>query len=280
MPPHLKGENSLRETLSLEEIVYFVKIAVDWGVNKVKITGGEPLLRPNILELVKKLSQIRGIHELSMTTNGVLLSKYAKELKRNGLKRVNISLDTLKREKFVKITRRAYFEEVIKGIKAAKQAHLEPVKINVVVLKGVNDDEINDFAKLTLEEPLSVRFIEHLPSLNNHFYFPNKKVKKKIERRFGELEENKIKNGRGEIKFISARSEPFCSSCDRIRLTAQGTLRACLLSNFELPLREIIQKRNSQRLKERLDRATNYKLWRRQKVNFTPQLHQMFRIGG
>ncbi len=247
--PHL----SRSEILSYEEIQHIVQAAVSMGINKVRLTGGEPLLRPNLGELVRMLSQIEGIDDISLTSNGTLLSEYAVELKEAGLKRVNVSLDTLKKDRFKSITGRDKLGEVLSGIEAARGAGLQPVKINMVVLRGINDDEVIDFAQMSTSQGWHVRFIEFMP-----FGTPKAEALEMVSAReiqeriqsLGKLEPYTGKTGngpakyyrlpgaRGTIGFITPMTEHFCHSCNRLRLTSDGQLRPCLLDDDEVNLKE------------------------------------------
>jgi len=223
------------------------------GINKVRLTGGEPLLRPNLSKLVWMLSQIEDIDDISLTSNGTLLSKYAVELKEAGLKRVNVSLDTLREDRFKRITGRDKLGEVLSGIKAARGAGLQPVKINMVVLRGINDDEIIDLARMSTSQGWHVRFIEFMP-----FGTPKaealetisaQEIQERIQS-LGTLEPYTGKTGdgparyyrlpgaRGTIGFITPMTEHFCHSCNRLRLTSDGQLRPCLLDDDEVNLKE------------------------------------------
>jgi cyclic pyranopterin phosphate synthase len=261
------------EILDFEDIDYFVKLSIGWGINKVRITGGEPLVRKDIVTLIEMLSKINGIEELSMTTNGLLLSGYAKELKKAGLRRVNISLDTLRNDRFREITGFSGLENVLEGIKTAQEEALNPVKINVVVIKGINDDEVAEFAELTMNEPVIVRFIEHMPMINNYEYVSNNTIKQVIEERFGKLEPTgrflesnngpaeqfRIKSSCGAVGFISAFSTPFCSKCNRLRLTSTGILKPCLASNSEVDIKEALKERKDEDIKNLFELAVRNK---------------------
>jgi len=247
--PHLPRS----EILSYEEIGRVVRVAASMGINKVRLTGGEPLLRPNLSKLVWMLSQIEDIDDISLTSNGTLLSKYAVELKEAGLKRVNVSLDTLREDRFKRITGRDKLGEVLSGIKAAHGAGLHPVKINMVVLRGINDDEIIDLARMSTSQGWHVRFIEFMP-----FGTPKaealetisaQEIQERIQS-LGKLEPYTGKTGngparyyrlpgaRGTIGFITPVTEHFCHSCNRLRLTSDGQLRPCLLDDDEVNLKE------------------------------------------
>ncbi len=249
--PWVPHENVLR----YEEIVRVVRVGAEMGITKVRLTGGEPLVRAGIASLVAMIAAIPGVDDLAMTTNGILLAQYAEELAKAGLHRVNVSLDTLRPERFRAITRLGSLEDVERGLVAARAAGLEPVKVNTVLMRGVNDDEIVDFARRTLREPFHVRFIEEMPvgAATEMRFLPVGEARERIEAAFGPLEaaHHRIGNGpasyyripgaEGTIGFISAVSEHFCHQCNRLRLTADGRLRPCLLSDAEIPLREAMR---------------------------------------
>jgi cyclic pyranopterin phosphate synthase len=249
MPPEGVPQMSHDEILTYEEIRTVVQAAAQLGINKVRLTGGEPLVRADLPELIKMLSQIEGIQELSLTTNGTLLKKYARELKQAGLSRVNVSLDTLKPDKFRYITRLGTLKGVLEGIEAAREAGFEPVKINIVVMRGINDDEILDFAKMTYEDGWHVRFIELMPFKGVAEFVPSIELRQHISL-IGKLEPctpvggngpamyYRLAGARGTIGFISPLTETaFCSRCNRMRLTSDGKLRPCLLGEDEIDLR-------------------------------------------
>jgi len=254
MPPEGVPWRSHEEVLRYEEIETVVRAAAELGISKVRLTGGEPLVRKGLVDLVAMLARIPGIDDLTMTSNGTLLASYAEELKAAGLKRVNISLDTLKPERFRRITRLGELSDTLEGIAAAKEAGLVPVKINVVVIRGLNDDEVVDFARLTSAPDWHVRFIEVMPLGDNanwaeNGYVPMDRVRERIERELGELKPARLGAGggparyyrlpgaQGTIGFITPISEHFCYQCNRLRLTADGKLRPCLLSDYEIDLR-------------------------------------------
>jgi cyclic pyranopterin phosphate synthase len=249
MPPEGVPQMPHGEILSYEEIQTVVKAAAELGVDKIRLTGGEPLVRADLPKLIKMLSQIEGIRELSLTTNGTLLEKYALELKQAGLSRVNVSLDTLKTDRFQYITRLGGLKDVLDGISAAKKAGFDPVKINAVVMQGINDDEILDFARMTCEEGCHVRFIELMPFKGMAEFVPSVEVRQRISL-LGKLEPcpsitgngparyYRLAGAKGTIGFISPLTElPFCSRCNRIRLTPDGRLRPCLLGEDEIDLK-------------------------------------------
>jgi cyclic pyranopterin phosphate synthase len=240
------------DILSYEEIYTVVKAAAEMGINKVRLTGGEPLVRAGLPDLVALIAGIDTIDDISLTTNGILLAQYAAELKEAGLQRVNISLDTLKPERFRQITRCGKLENTFEGIAAAYQTGLTPVKINMVVMAGVNDDEILDFARKSVSDGWNVRFIELMPSSANEPVSSKlvsvSEMKKRLEA-LGKLEPFRIEVGNGparyfrlpgasgSIGFISPVTEHFCFQCNRLRLTADGKLRPCLLSEDEIDLK-------------------------------------------
>jgi len=249
MPPEGVPQMSHSEILSYEEIRTIVQAAAELGINKIRLTGGEPLVRAELPKLVHMLSQVEGIEELSLTTNGTLLKKYALELKQAGLYRINMSLDTLKADKFRYITRLGRFKDVLEGIEAAKKAGFDPVKINTVVMRGVNDDEILDFARMTCEEGWHVRFIELMPFKGVVAFVSCTELQQHISL-LGKLEPSvpitgngpaiyyRLAGAKGTIGFISPLTEPsFCSRCNRMRLTPDGRLRPCLLGEDEIDLK-------------------------------------------
>ncbi len=249
MPPEGVPQMSHSEILSYEEIRIIVQAAAELGINKIRLTGGEPLVRADLPKLIKMLSRIEGIQELSLTTNGTLLKNYALELRQAGLSRINLSLDTLKPDRFRYITRLGRLKDVLEGISAAKKAGFDPVKINAVVMQGINDDEILDFARMTCEEGCHVRFIELMPFKGMAEFVPSVEVRRRISL-LGKLEPcpsitgngparyYRLAGAKGTIGFISPLTElPFCSRCNRIRLTPDGRLRPCLLGEDEIDLK-------------------------------------------
>ena len=237
------------EILSYEEIRTVVQAAAELGIDKIRLTGGEPLVRAELPKLVGMLSQIKGIDEVSLTTNGTLLKKHALELKEAGLGRVNVSLDTLRADRFREITRLGKLEDVLNGIRTVRGAGLDPVKINMVVMRGINDDEVLDFANMTCKEEWHVRFIELMPFSGVAELVPSNELRQRISS-LGKLEpcSSIIGNGpavyyrlpgaKGTIGFINPVTEAsFCSRCNRMRLTSGGKLRPCLLADDEIDLK-------------------------------------------
>ena len=243
------------ELMQDDEVLFLVRLFAQLGFDKIRLTGGEPTVRAHIVDLVKGISNTPGIRSLSMTTNGVLLSRLAQPLAEAGLQRANISLDTLNPEKFQRLTRWGKVEDVWNGIQAAVLAGLTSIKINVVVVRGYNEEDVVDLARLSLENPWQVRFIEMMPfggvtDLQQKQVVTTQEVFQRISDALGDLQP--VGNGKldgearvfrapgaaGEIGFISTVSEPFCASCTRARLTADGRLRLCLLREGELNLLE------------------------------------------
>jgi cyclic pyranopterin phosphate synthase len=265
--------------LSYEELSSIIRASVELGISKIRITGGEPLVRAGITDFIQMIANIPGIDEISMTTNGILLSEYATDLRKVGLKRVNVSLDTLNSEKFKKICRGVDrggdISKVMEGIEAAREAGLTPVKINMVVMTGINDDEILDFARKTLDEEWHVRFIELMPFTGHGDGTPTGLTTRELKQRIdplGHMEPYKHKWGNGPAKyyrlpgakgtigFISALSEHFCFDCNRIRLTADGKLRPCLMSENMIDLREPLRGgMTKDQLKELIQKAVTAK---------------------
>lgn len=239
-----------KDTLYLEEVHYIIEELAELGISKIRFTGGEPLVRKGIVDLIAMTNKIPGISEIAMTTNGLLLKKYAKELKEAGLNRVNISLDTLNRDKYKEITRGGTLEKVLEGIKISKEVGLTPIKINTVLIGGFNDDEIGDFINLTIDEDIDVRFIELMPigeakDFSEDNFLSNNVILERNPELIPVIKEDKSSpatyykhpDGKGKIGIINPISCKFCSDCNRIRLTSTGKLKLCLHSNREIDLR-------------------------------------------
>lgn len=262
--------------LSYEEILRVVRVLAAEGISKVRLTGGEPLIRRGIVEFVSHLARIEAIKDLSLTTNGVLLRELAHDLKKAGLKRVNISLDSLRRERFREITRKDEFERVWAGMEEALRVGLSPIKINMVAIRGVNDDEIEAFARLTLRLPLTVRYIEYMPAGNGSEWRKQDlvtipQIQTRLER-LGKLlpipqgewdgpaRRFRFEGALGEIGLIGAVSHDFCGHCNRLRLTPDGKIRLCLFSDDEMDVREILRRGGSdEELRDRFVRAIEAK---------------------
>jgi cyclic pyranopterin phosphate synthase len=244
------------ELLTADEIVRAVTAFARLGVEKIRLTGGEPLMRPEVVEITRRIKEVPGVRSVSMTTNGFMLPHRAAELKEAGLDGVNISLDTLRRDRFIQLARRDYLDHVLKGISAAIEFDLQPVKINTVVMRGVNDQEVRDFLTWSREHPVVVRFIEFMPLDADNIW------ERKLVYNLSEIVEaaNQIApveeitqdkaapartfrflDGQGEFGVIASVSEPFCEWCDRVRITAEGKIRNCLFATDETDLRELIR---------------------------------------
>jgi cyclic pyranopterin phosphate synthase len=237
------------ELLQDDELVLLIEIAAELGVHKIRLTGGEPTVRPRITELVRRIARIPGITDLAMTTNGLLLDMLAPPLAEAGLNRLNVSLDTLDPTKFSRITRGGQVERVLTGIRRAEAVGLEPIKLNAVVVRGFNEDDVVPLAALTLDRPWEVRFIEVMPfgtvaDVADAGIVSSEESMAKIEAALGHLEpinltgDNpartyRLPHAAGLVGLISPVSEPFCARCGRIRLTADGKLRLCLLRDDE-----------------------------------------------
>ena len=242
-----------RDILTYEEIYRLARLAVNLGIFKIRLTGGEALVRKGIFEFIPQLAALPGLKELSLTTNGIYLRDNIEKIRSGGIKRINVSLDTLNREKYIKITGCDGFQQVWEGIELARELDFNPIKINIVPIKGLNDDEVLDFARLSLHHPYHIRFIEHMPvgtvdpDVRLH-HVPNSFIRTQIDR-LGKLiqipktefdgpaERFKFEGAPGEIGFISPLTNHFCQMCNRLRLTAEGHLRVCLLSDQEEDLK-------------------------------------------
>jgi len=292
--PRLTHDDILR----YEEIHQVVQAAAGLGVKKIRLTGGEPLVRPELNKLVELLSHVEGIDEISLTTNAILLGKYAAQLKAAGLKRVNISLDTFKADKFRYITSQDKLKDVLGGIEAARNAGLNPVKINMVVVRGVNDDELLDLARASVSDGWHVRFIEEMPLVTSRIK-ENKLVAVQemmatIQESLGQLEPcwptsgngpakyYQLSGASGTIGFIGPVTDCFCSQCNRFRLTADGRLRPCLLEDSEVDLKGPLRRgASTQELEGLMRQAAALKRERhRLSEDFVPGKRQMWQIGG
>ena len=243
------------EILTYEEMIHIVELCARKGIRKIRLTGGEPLVRKDILGFIQKLQQIDAIEEITLTTNGVLLKDFARGLRECGMSRINISMDTLRRDRFYQITRRDFFDRVWEGISEAESLGFYPIKINVVAMRGVNDDEIVDFANLTYNKPYHIRFIEIMPfgkdndnGWTSDKFIPVNEILDRI-RSLGKVNpvghnlldgparRYRLEGAIGEIGFIGALSNHFCKTCNRLRLTSCGHLRGCLFSDEEVDLK-------------------------------------------
>ena len=249
--------------LTFFEMDKIVGILSELGIEKVRITGGEPLLRANIEQLIALLCRHGGINEVTLTTNGILLAEKAEQLKLAGLRRVNINLNTLNNDRYSEMTHGGNLDEVLKGVEAAKKAGLTPVKINVCLMHGVNDDEVDDFIRFSIREDVEVRFVEWVPSIHdgNNLFVSNSDIRNRIQnltpisskdiqscnRQFT------IADSKAKIGFISPISQRFCGSCNCIRLTADGFLKSCLHDKEEVAIKQMLS--NERLLEHVLRRA-------------------------
>lgn len=272
-----------KEILSYEEIVRVVTVAARLGVKKIRITGGEPLTRKNLPYLIASLKAINGIEDISLTTNGILLEKYARTLADSGLDRVNISLDSFRPERYKEITRGGDLSHVIKGLQAAEEAGLLPIKINMVPVRALNDDEVEDFARMTLETPRHVRFIEFMPIggrdlWSDDSYISTDELKNKVEkigpltpvraRKNGPARYFQLEGAPGVIGFISALTHHFCGDCNRLRITADGRLRPCLFSETEVDLKPALRQSS-------LDKESEIERLLRLAIDVKPEGHNV-----
>jgi cyclic pyranopterin phosphate synthase len=288
------------EILSFEEIARLTRIFAELGIEEVRLTGGEPLVRRELPELVRMLASIAGVRDLSLTTNGVLLDRLAGRLVDAGLRRINVSLDSLDHVRFAEITRRDALDQVLAGLaEAERYPQLRPIKVNCVAIRGFTEDEVPALAELARRKPYAVRFIEFMPLDADRAWSSDKvltggEIRALIEARFGPLVEVPTKpsstarrfrfgDGTGEIGFVNPVSEPFCSSCDRIRLTADGQLRTCLFSRREWDLKTALRDGSSdQRIVELIRFAVHHKELKH-RVNepgFVRASRSMSQIGG
>jgi cyclic pyranopterin phosphate synthase len=247
------------QMLSYEEIEYASEIFVSLGIEKIRLTGGEPMMRRDIETIIRKLSALKPrLHDLALTTNGYFLPGRASELKDAGLDRVTISLDSLKRDTFRQMTGVDVLDRVLEGINSAKRAGLTPIKVNAVIVRGHNEDEVADFAAFAREHDIRMRFIEFMPLDSGHDWsremvVPGREIYKRINARFP-LVSSSVRRGSetssryrfadnapGEIGIIAPVTEPFCGACSRIRLTADGQIRTCLFSTVEHSLRDVLR---------------------------------------
>lgn len=262
LPPDGVQWKAHDEILRYEEIAEIVRVMAAEGVRAVRLTGGEPLVRPHLDRLVKMLADIPGIEDISLTTNGLLLEQQAEALAQAGLKRINVSLDTMKPELFHRITRVGDIERVMRGLEAAEKFGLTPIKINMVVMRGINDDEIVPMARMSLAHPWHVRYIELMPIGNQYLwgdgfprpesmYYSIQEIRNQLEPLGLEPAKNRngngpaqdycLRGGVGRIGIIAAIGEAFCGTCNRLRLTADGFLRPCLMSSWEVNVKTALR---------------------------------------
>ncbi|GAA6139660.1 GTP 3',8-cyclase MoaA [Arenicella sp. 4NH20-0111] len=247
--------------LSLEEMEAVGRAFVALGVEKIRLTGGEPLVRKGVVDLACRLGQIDGLRELVMTTNGVLLDEYARPLRDAGVRRLNISIDSLRADRFKELTRFGVVDDVIRGIDAARKVGFEKIKLNAVVLKGINDDEVLDLVQFAIDRELDISFIEEMPlgEIDSHerteTAMANLSIKELVDREFGLTQSTFVDLASGpsrymqvvgantKVGFISPMTDNFCASCNRVRVTAEGRLLLCLGNEHSLDLREVLRSR-------------------------------------
>lgn len=245
-----------QDLLTTEELITIIDVATQNGITEVRLTGGEPLLRPDIVEIVARIKSLPNPPELSLTTNGLNLAKYAKALREGGLTRVNVSLDTLKREVFTQMTFRDRISDVFAGLEAARSAGLSPIKINSVLMRGVNDDEAPALLAWALREGFHLRFIEQMPldaggTWNRSTMVTSEEIQSSLKpiysltpvsnRGSAPAEEFLLNGGPAKVGIIASVSQPFCGACDRLRLTSDGQIRSCLFSQTETDLRMVLR---------------------------------------
>lgn len=257
MPNGYVSKSRASELLTNDEVVELATIFAELGITKIRLTGGEPLLRPGLVEMVGRLSRIPGITQLAMSTNGVLLARHARALKEAGLQRVNVSLDTLSREKFATITGMDQWDTVVGGILEAKTAGLQPVKINVVLMQGINDEEILSLVAFAIEQELELRFIEWMPTNplvdveREGKFFSNEVARHLIEQDYRLVPDDPdphsparsfhITGTQARVGFINPLSNFFCALCNRVRLKANGRIKTCLHGKEELDLKTMLR---------------------------------------
>jgi len=246
------------ELLTFEEIERFVGVAAGLGIDKLRLTGGEPLVRRNLAELVGRISAIEGIQDIGLTTNGILLADQAADLYAAGLSRINISLDALDPVRFKEVTRREGYEKVLEGIEAARTTGFDPIKINAVSIRGLTEDQVVPFGRLARETGIEVRFIEFMPLDADNAWERDRvlfasEIQERLEAEFGPLSARgrpdlnapanqfEFADGIGRVGFIASVSEPFCGACNRFRLTADGKLRNCLFSLEETDVKQLLR---------------------------------------
>ena len=297
-----------KEILTFEEITRLAIIFVGLGVEKIRLTGGEPLVRQNLDRLVKQVSAINGLKDLCLTTNGALLAEKIASLKEAGLRRVNISIDSLDPDKFKRITKRGDLGKVLEGVFAAKKHELHPIKLNAVIERGVNDDDIIPLVEFSREHGFAIRFIEYMDVGNSNNWTSAKLVSKKeiidkIHSRFPLKEvgradgtapsmDYKFVDGRGDVGVIASVTEPFCSSCTRVRLTADGKVVTCLFSQLGHDVKALLRGGASDDAigewlssiwKQRTDRYSDERLHALRSDTYNPKSHkkiEMISLGG
>lgn len=264
-----------KDILSYEELLLAIQVGIEVGIRKVRLTGGEPMLRRDFPTFVSAVCSEADLEDVAVTTNGVLLKGLAKPLFDAGLRRINVSLDTLRRDRYSQITGRDHLETVLAGLETAEAVGFSPIKLNVVVMNGINDDEIVDFARISREKPYHVRFIEYMPFGEADRWFaerflPSDRIRSLLETSApltrldrvdldGPAMRYRFEGARGEIGLISPVTHHFCSSCNRLRLTADGRLRPCLFSDVEVDIKTPLRRGHERDLKDRFLEAISAK---------------------
>lgn len=288
------------ELLTFQEIERFVRVVSAAGINKIRITGGEPLLRKDLPKLIEMLRAIPAIEDIAMTTNGILLDQYAVALRDAGLDRLNISLDTLDEQTFEKITRRSGIDRVLNGIAAAQAAGFENIRLNAIAIKGLTETEISPLARFAQTQNMNLRFIEFMPldadgKWKEEDVLTGDRIREILTSEVGELRpcdrpdlsqpavEYEFADGRGRIGLINSVSQPFCSTCNRLRLTAEGQVRNCLFSDAEWDVRAVIREGGSdatllQRVREGV--LAKKRGHGKDSIEFAPTTRAMYQIGG
>lgn len=256
VPQDLIPKLSHSEILTYEEILRVVRVATRLGISKVRVTGGEPLVRKGVYDFFEKLTATQGLKDVSLTTNGVLLKENLLKIKSAGITRINVSLDTLNRQKYSQITGFDEFDRVWQGIEKANEMGFYPIKLNIVALHGINDDELTEMARISLRYPFHVRFIEYMPIGRSEFKTDSLLLVPEIKERIssignlitvkgvqhdGPAQRYEFEGAKGEIGFIPALSQHFCNKCNRLRLTASGHLRPCLLTDHQEDLKGLLR---------------------------------------
>lgn len=280
------------DIISEEEILSTVKVAVGLGIKKIRLTGGEPLVKKNIVSIVRNIKNISGVEELCLTTNGTLLPNLAKDLKEAGLDRINISIDSLKPDKYEYITGGGKLEQALAGLEAAYNTGFKKIKINSVLIGGFNDSEIEDFANITMDRDIDVRFIELMPMYDSGDFGPEAFVPYTIvidklkHRGIEQLDADgsvaklyRIKGAKGKIGLISPVNDHFCANCNRIRLTADGKIKPCLHSSDEISIRGL----NENDIKQKIEESIFKKPEKHEELSYISRSHanrNMNQIGG
>jgi cyclic pyranopterin phosphate synthase len=286
------------ELLTFEEIAHFVRVAAPLGIDKIRLTGGEPLMRRDLDRLVGMMAEIPGIRDLGLTTNGLLLAKQAQGLFDAGLRRLNVSLDTLDPDRFRQLARRAGLEDVLAGIDAAKRVGFRPIKVNAVIIRGVNESDVVPLARWARDNELEMRYIEYMPIgaeawERDKVYFAHEMMEQ-LEKEIAPLVpaehydprapamDFRYTDGRGTVGFIASISRPFCMSCNRIRLTSDGKLRNCLFALDEVDVKPLLRTRSDEALAEAIRGNVKVK-WEGHEINtsrFVKPQRTMHAIGG